>query len=224
MENWNKFLNEEEEVLEEGLAGTAAMAFFAAMTAKGLEPEITIDVGGEKIQISQHEVEILAHRVEGASDRFSDLGISQDKLTTALNDWLQAPQWPNPDYASAEATGPSLPSLDSVDLVSQAPRGVVGSFLQNIDAQGSTAPTLAPTVTTQQYTRGDPSTQAINFLGVLVSDRSSPDDIEKAKEGLGDLQGAVGALQGYDFSNMTKDQIFALIRTIQGPDHPMASP
>ena len=37
----------EEEVLEEGLAGTAAMAFFAAMTAKGLEPEITIDEGLE---------------------------------------------------------------------------------------------------------------------------------------------------------------------------------
>ena len=221
MENWNKFLNEEEEVLEEGLKANLAKLFaglaLSLPVSAGTITEIPVEGidGSTTIDMTQEDIE-LAAKVVGNTSGYEDAAPQLEKVA-----------------AEAEDVEYNFNDLSDSwkDLL-----GIIGQSMYDsrIDPQAAPEAFSSPTVTTQQYTRGDPSTQAINFLGKLTY--GTPEQIDDAISGLLALLNKPGAPDALEALNkgegglsatlkgMEDKDVFDLIRTIQGPDHPMASP
>jgi len=125
MENWNEYLAEDNETIEEGAVATTLLtALLAAfnMTAGDTQDVAQIDVGDDTIEVSAQDIEGMA-KVAAAKPNLSD----------PFTDWANGII--NADKAGGNTVdiASSLPSTATVSHVGGADKALLGDLLIAVD-------------------------------------------------------------------------------------------
>ena len=258
MENWNKFVNREEanekikqiaanlekynsqmvnEEVEElnEVSGAAAALLVAFFGGAGSDiaggGEGIVKLGGEKVELSQQDLERTANQIDayaanvaGGGESIGD-GASPEELVQTFKTFLSPHQWGS-THDGSEIYGPGLPTFASGQNISvgQVDDAVLGTWIAKADASGAASQAQAqdapPGPQVQTITGGNVKLGAYHAAGKLAMAVASGDTgmIATAKAELehykSEYPTLVPGLQDVNFNTITPEDTEELLKVL----------